>query len=273
VTILLAAASCRKPSSTPSPPDLSHCTRLEIQYSPSVYEAIAPGPADQNILDPQETQYLQSVGTLTVGDQSLIKKFAQNVALSTYTITVPKGASILITPVVHVTGYRGEQKSISFLVRGPSIEDENRNLFSHNGQLDILSLASETRHFRQRVQCATRLRSLRDSMESYQTRGGVSIAPIHWSSEISSAAKPTDFQCPSADNAKCNYAMNPDCQPSSSPDTVLLFETKAGWNQHGGPELFTFDNHDPKGGCVLLNDGTVRFIRTKEELAQLRWKP
>jgi hypothetical protein len=53
---------------------------------------------------------------------------------------------------------------------------------------------------------------------------------------------------------------------------VLLFETKAGWNQHGGPELFTFDNHDPKGGCVLLNDGTVKFIRTKEELHQLRWK-
>jgi hypothetical protein len=32
-----------------------------------------------------------------------------------------------------------------------------------------------------------------------------------------------------------------------------------------GPDLFTFDNHDPKGGCVLLNDGTVKFIRTKEE--------
>jgi hypothetical protein len=28
----------------------------------------------------------------------------------------------------------------------------------------------------------------------------------------------------------------------------------------------------PKGGCVLLNDGTVKFIRTKEELQQLRWK-
>jgi len=48
----------------------------------------------------------------------------------------------------------------------------------------------------------------------------------------------------------------------------------------GGPELFTFDNHEPKGGCVLLNDGnlysvpgpTVRFIRTKEELQALRWK-
>jgi hypothetical protein len=80
-------------------------------------------------------------------------------------------------------------------------------------------------------------------------------------------------QCPAAGEGECHYAMNPNCEPNSPPDTVLLFETKAGWNQHGGPELFTFDNHDPKGGCVLLNDGTVKFIRTKEELAQLRWKP
>ena len=33
--------------------------------------------------------------------------------------------------------------------------------------------------------------------------------------------------------------------------------------QHGGPELFTFDNHNPKGGCVLFNDGTIKFIRTE----------
>jgi hypothetical protein len=45
-----------------------------------------------------------------------------------------------------------------------------------------------------------------------------------------------------------------------------------GWNQYGGAELFTFDNHDPKGGCVLLNDGTVKFIRTEEELYTLCWE-
>ena len=66
--------------------------------------------------------------------------------------------------------------------------------------------------------------------------------------------------------------MNPNCRPDSSGDAVLLFETKAGWNQHGGAELFAFDNHDPKGGCVLLNDGTVKFIRTEEELGALRWE-
>ena len=74
-------------------------------------------------------------------------------------------------------------------------------------------------------------------------------------------------------NAPCShYAMNPLCAPNSPPDMVLLFETGAGWNQHGGPELFVFDNHDPRGGCVLLNDGTVKFIRTEEELAGLRWR-
>jgi hypothetical protein len=66
--------------------------------------------------------------------------------------------------------------------------------------------------------------------------------------------------------------MNPHRRPDSPPDMVLLFETTAGWNQHGGPELFTFDNHNPRGGLVLLNDGTVKFIRTEEELKQLRWK-
>ncbi len=78
--------------------------------------------------------------------------------------------------------------------------------------------------------------------------------------------------CPSVGKDLYTYAMNPNCKLDSPPDTVLLFETKAGWNQHDGPELFTFDNHEPKGGCVLLNDGTVKFIRTKEELRQLRWK-
>jgi len=71
---------------------------------------------------------------------------------------------------------------------------------------------------------------------------------------------------------ECHYAMNPTCKPNSLPDTVLLFETKVGWNQHGGPEIFTFNNHDPRGGCVLLNDGTVKFIRTELELLQLRWE-
>jgi hypothetical protein len=69
-----------------------------------------------------------------------------------------------------------------------------------------------------------------------------------------------------------DYAMNSNYGSESPGDAVLLFETKPGWNQHGGPRLFNFENHTPRGGLVLLKNGTVKFIRTEEELKQLRWK-
>ena len=111
--------------------------------------------------------------------------------------------------------------------------------------------------------CDANVRSLRSC---YSIDKGIKVR-LHSEKEISE-----EFICPAAPLGRCHYAMNPHCEPNSPPEMVLLFETKAGWNQHSGLELFTFDNHDPKGGCVLLNDRTVKFIRTEEELHQLRWK-
>lgn len=90
------------------------------------------------------------------------------------------------------------------------------------------------------------------------------------------------FLCPTAlqhkDKGPCHYAMNPNCEPNSPNDIVLLFETKGGWNQHGGPELLTFDNHviklnnhTLKGCCIAFNDGRVKFIEPNE-VDKLKWK-
>jgi prepilin-type processing-associated H-X9-DG protein len=65
--------------------------------------------------------------------------------------------------------------------------------------------------------------------------------------------------------------MNPDCEPNSPADLVLLFETKGGWNQYGGPELLTLDNHKGEGANVLFNDGHVKFIKP-DEVGKLKWK-
>jgi hypothetical protein len=71
-------------------------------------------------------------------------------------------------------------------------------------------------------------------------------------------------------NRKSYYAMNPDCVPNSPPDTVLLFETKGGWNLAGGMEFLTAENH--RGLCfVLLNDGSVKHIYKTEQFASLKW--
>jgi hypothetical protein len=82
--------------------------------------------------------------------------------------------------------------------------------------------------------------------------------------------QPCEFASVTRRQGRSNYAMNPQCEPNSPRDTVLLFEAKAGWNQNGGLELFTLDNHDPRGGGVLLNDGIVKLVRTEGELKQLR---
>ncbi len=52
---------------------------------------------------------------------------------------------------------------------------------------------------------------------------------------------------------------------------VLLFESRPGWNQFGGPELLTFDNHGGRGCNILFSDGKIRFIKP-EDAVNLRWK-
>lgn len=67
------------------------------------------------------------------------------------------------------------------------------------------------------------------------------------------------------------YALNPYCQPDSPVDTVLLFDTRPGWSQFGGPELLTFENHGGTGCNILFNDGDVEFVQA-ERINQLKWK-
>jgi len=79
------------------------------------------------------------------------------------------------------------------------------------------------------------------------------------------------FICPANKKGRCHYAMNPNCEPKSPSDMVLLFETKDGWNQFGGPEILTLENHNGKGCNVLFNDRHVEFVKI-EQLGQLKWK-
>jgi len=84
------------------------------------------------------------------------------------------------------------------------------------------------------------------------------------------------LQCKGAPEGPCNYAMNNNVENLDTrtlpPDMVLLFETYPGWNQSGGPEILTTDNHQGDGCNVLFVDTHVQFVRT-EDINDLKWKP
>jgi prepilin-type processing-associated H-X9-DG protein len=80
------------------------------------------------------------------------------------------------------------------------------------------------------------------------------------------------FVCPSAEGGPSHYAINPNAKSmSSEPYMVLLFETTAGWNQFGGPELLAPENHQGRGCNILFVDGHVEFVES-ERLDELRWE-
>jgi hypothetical protein len=80
---------------------------------------------------------------------------------------------------------------------------------------------------------------------------------------------PLSFRCKGAPEGPCNYAMNKNVEglgASAQPDMVVLFETHPGWNQSGGPEILTTDNHhnyrQPSGrGMQRFIHGFARGIR------------
>jgi hypothetical protein len=290
--LLFTPFSCRKHTedTKPSPPDLKSCTRVELRYLPSTLDFFFHGAEARSILSSQEVGHLNCLTEFVIDDQELLRTFAHHISSGSYIETSHLMPRIFNT--VRFIYCKGDQLAF-FTMIGGRVVTEEYHWFEYDDDWAILDkLTPQIVPFKLRLGCSWNLRELKTQFYFMREYQNVCPVPSKWCDTMVEFCRneysidehgvrerlhseewiSNTFTCPSACEGKCHYAMNPNCEPNSPPDTVLLFETKAGWNQHGGPELFTFDNHDPHGGCVLLNDGTVRFIRTEEELHQLRWE-
>ncbi len=136
--------------------------------------------------------------------------------------------------------------------------------------------AVATRTVARRMVCATNMKSLGKSMLIYANDYDDNFpTPSKWCDLLIEHAEVTErsLRCRGASEGPCNYAMNKNLgkmDPHSPPDMVVLFETHPGWNQSGGPEILTTDNHQGKGCNVLFFDSHVEFVKT-EDLDDLKW--
>lgn len=78
------------------------------------------------------------------------------------------------------------------------------------------------------------------------------------------------FKCRGGKKGRCSYAINPNAEPSSPNDVVLIFETKGGWNQFGGLESLSTNNHQGRGAFITFNDIRTQFIKP-EQFGELKW--
>ncbi len=269
-----------QPSQSPQDPayDLSRCTRIEIKLAPSTLACLGLNDEQKVLLSQEEQERLKSLTTIVCDDEDDIRSFALRDLVMGRHIGPARGEP-RISNRLHIVGYNNGERITSFTIIGNAIRTDDGQEFEYGSGFPHRHLIlSQIWPFVLRYECADHLSGLHGSLSSaadnqaYPTPTQWCDAVLRQRRELSPERSyvKSDFECPGA--RTCHYAINPDCRPDSPKDTVLLFETRAGWNQHGGPESFTFDNHDPRGGCVLLKDGTVRFIRTEEELRQLRWK-
>jgi len=272
----------------PSPPDLSLCTHLEINYTPSLkVHLLPPFGMDADFLSADENKEVQSLEKIIINDKKSIKTLARAISSGSFQESIQDTSPFGNAFNTYINCYQNDER-IALISRYDvdSIVVDGKIRFSYKKDLQYLFyLAPESiRPFIFRIICGRKLLGLYEVIslaKEYQTDNNYP-ASNRWCDIILQDRSDYDIgatkrmreclKCPTVRKGKCTYAMNPNCEPNSPPDMVLLFETKSGWNKHGGPKLFTFDNHEPKGGCVLLNDGTVKFVRTKEELRQLRWE-
>ena len=84
------------------------------------------------------------------------------------------------------------------------------------------------------------------------------------------------FQCPAEPGDRCSYAFNVRLDGKKeneiNPQTVLLFESDAGWNGSGGAEVLQPHKHSGRLVNVAFADGSVHQI-PRSRLSTLRWEP
>lgn len=131
----------------------------------------------------------------------------------------------------------------------------------------------------QTINCVNNLKQLGLAVRLYSGDNNDNYPmATNWSDAIMPlVGTPKVYQCPEdSSQARSGYAFNSALsgmpEANIAPDTVLFFESDAGWNASGGKELLVAPPRHYKTYVIGFADGSVQQIQ-EARLAQLRWNP
>ena len=206
----------------------------------------------------------------------------------TFFITAPLAIIFGIISLIMIVKSKGQLKGIGFAISGIAVPVAALPIVAIVGLLmGILSPAlARAQSLGQRAVCMSNLKQLGvttmmyadnnkgqyptadkwcDLLEPYYKNNNVLICPATRKKMFGYIIDPNTKH-------QCSYAINSnvkrDCRFPAT--TVLFFESNLGWNQSGGAESLTTQNHGNNGCNVLFCDAHVEFVRT-EDVNKLRW--
>ena len=130
----------------------------------------------------------------------------------------------------------------------------------------------------QTIHCVNNMKQLGLAVRVYAVDHNDQLPPsATWCDAIqSNIDSPKVFQCPSEPGRRCAYAFNAKLDGKKvseiDPQTVVLFESDAGWNGTGGADSLKPHKHSTGRLNVALTDGAVMQIQLSK-LGMLRWEP
>lgn len=142
----------------------------------------------------------------------------------------------------------------------------------------LLPALARARERAQTINCVSNVKQLALAARVYAVDHGDTFpSAANWCDAIQSqAASPGIFQCPADPGLRCAFAYNRNVDGRKdnevNPRTVLFFESRAGWNAAGGPELFAPHKHSRTRIVVGFADGSVQQL-PRSQLDSLRWEP